>query len=134
MDINQLNFIEINNVIFVSALAHELRFTDGSVLKANPELAKLLNSIPKEEIIPSRLKVTLVKTKFYPNPENEKKLIEIQNQFWETYKTDIYFVGSIVAVQTKWSDIDVVSPITTPETTRLPPDQKICYLNKWNQA
>ena len=135
IDIEQYNFIQINNCIFISALAHELRFDNGLVLKPNQQLAQLLNSIPEEQVIQKIDDISFVKTTFKPNPENEVQLVHILDEFFETYpKTTSLFVGSIVAVQTAWRDINVVSPITTPETTRLPPNQKICYFNKWNVA
>ena len=105
------------------------------VLVANPSLALLLNSTPHEILIHENSDIKFVKTEFKRSFEGEEKLYTNAKQFSAIYYTsNIYFVGSIIAVQTQWEDINVVSPITTKETSRLSNEKKICYWNKWNCA
>ena len=126
--------IGISNCIFISALGHPLKFTDGRVLNPNAELAKLLTARAVEKEHLKFEDVSIVTTNFETDKDSIAKLEKVQLEFEQHYPGyKIFFVGSIIATKVNWgTKIFVVSPIVTQETLRLPPDQKVCVINRWN--
>lgn len=114
----ELTELKIKDFTIKSALAHKIVFEDGDVLLPNPELAKVISATAVEE----KVDEFRVKTTFKPNP----KAVE----FLKQQPNNILFLTSIIGLNCYPSKL--ISPITTPETTRLPPEQKLCYKNKFN--
>jgi len=110
--------IKIGKFTIISGLAHSLKFEDGSILEANPDLAKVIKTTPVEEQVDE----FRVMTKFAPDPGAVK--------FLNSLPEFTLVVTSIIGLEIL--NYHLVSPVTTPETTRLPPEQKICFKNKWN--
>jgi len=111
-------------MVFVNATPHELRFDDGSTVKGNPELAQVLSAGVEEREITRFAGIVFVSTEFIGLPEGYKLVAKARDA------GNVFLIGSIIAAQAY--RFPVISPITTPETARKPPDQKVCYKNKWN--
>ena len=113
----------------LSALAHELRFEDGSVLPANKELAKVLSANRTEGTLPEQKGYdgeAFVLTWFKPT---EKGLEVIMDLIEEHSPEKVLIVGSRIAAQVY--GFPVVAPIVTKETMRSPPAEKVCRANAW---
>jgi len=120
---------EGKKLFFINATPHVLRFDDGTVLQPNPELAEILTAKPKETKVDEFNGITFVRTEFQGTEEGWK-LVVAANYFNAHNDIKVIFIGSIIAAQAYRAP--VVSPITTPETTRAPPDKKVCFKNKFN--
>jgi len=115
-------------VILVSALSHEVKFEDGTVLAPNPNLAEVLKAEPTEEVIERVGGISVVAPTFHPTEEGRKlvrKLVAIVGAFGSA----VYILSSTISAQAY--GLPVVAPITTPETCRKPPEEKICYKHKF---
>jgi hypothetical protein len=108
---------------FLNATPHELRLDDGQVIPGSVELAKILSARPIEKEVNKIPDFTIVTTEFVTTPEG-RELVKIANEF------KIILIGSIIAAQAY--KFPVVSPIATPETSRLPPEQRIVFSRKFN--
>lgn len=120
----------MNGVKFVNASPHELKFDNGLYFEGNVELAKVVKASPIETLV-GKIKgaegqeILLVKTDFVPEMnETIVKLLE-----WAK-KNNVYIISSIISA--KAYGLPVISPIVTPETSRLPPAQRIVFSTKFN--
>ena len=116
--------VEVGDVVIVNATPHELRFVDGTELAGSTFLARKLSARPVEESVAEKAKVKIVRTVFQPAPEGEE-VVKLARE------AGVLLAGSIISAQA-YGYPPVVSPITTPETSRLPPPQRRVYLDKWN--
>jgi hypothetical protein len=121
---------EIEDTKFLNCTPHELRLDDGRIIPGEPELAKILTAKAIEVEIEQRLRkdfrgpgITIVTTKFLTNVEGGEFCQEAQN-------SGVLLIGSIIAAQAYKKP--VVSPIATPETSRMPSGQRIIQTKKWN--
>jgi len=114
---------EVDGVRFLNCTPHELRLDDGRVVRGNPELARILAARAIERTVERRPPVEFVTTTFETTDEGEK-LCE------EAAARGIFLVGSIIAAQAY--GYPAVSPVTTPETSRKPPAERIVFSTKWN--
>lgn len=135
-----LNKIEIRGTIFISALAHELNFEDGTTLKGNPQLAKVFGAeevtdweegpeVKKakyEDVIPDEPKLQIKAPRYEPSSDGMRWLRE--NVHAASKKTLI--VTSIIGQ--KAFGQGTVSPVVTPETSRNAPKDKIVFKYKWH--
>jgi hypothetical protein len=112
--------IEANGRIIeiINGTPHNLKFEDGSILEGNLELAKLLTAIPIERKIDD----FRVKTIFQSNPK--------ATEYLNNLPYDTFIITSIIGLEL--NNPRLISPIATPETNRLPPEQRICFKNKFN--
>ena len=121
---------EGKKLVFINATPHVLRFDDGTVLQPNQELAKILTAKPQETKIDEFNGVAFVRTEFV-GTDDGWKFVQAANDFNNAQSdAKVCIIGSIIAAQAYGAP--VVSPITTPETTRAPPDRKVCFKNKFN--
>jgi len=120
--------ILVDGEYFVNATPHELKFAEKDVkIDGSVFLAKKLSARPVERVVAKigvDEDIKIVTTEFEPTEEGER-LAEIAREL------GINLVGSIISAQA-YGYPPVVSPITTPETSRLPPPQRKVYLYKWN--
>ncbi len=115
-------------VILVSALSHEVKFEDGTVLAPNPHLAEVLKAEPTEELVGEVGGISVVTPTFHPTEEGKRlvrKLVAIVGAFGGA----VYILSSTISAQAY--GLPVVAPITTPETCRKRPEEKICYKHKF---
>ena len=128
MRIEDLNTIEIDGTLFVSALAHELKFDDGTVLKGNPGLAAVFCAEEVtdwvEQPVPNRVQY---KTPRYEPSTDGKRFLQ-EHVLGAKGKTVI--VTSIVGASAFGNG--TVSPVTTVETARAPPHKKIVLKYNWH--
>ena len=128
--INFINFslqvLNIGNYRFVNGLPHFLKFDNNFELKGNPEFAKMIKAESNFIEKTNENGIIFGNIKYSPSKETE----ELVKQFKEEYP-DIKIITSQITVNSV-DDSVFVSPITTKETERSPPNEKICYFNKWN--
>jgi len=117
------SLFEVSGKKFYNCTPHELKLDDGRVIPGDVSCAKMLKALPQEKTIAEINDIKIVTTVFKKMPEAQKIIDEANKNF-------ILLVGSIIAAQVYRKP--VVSPITTPETSRLPPNQRIVYSKKWN--
>jgi len=118
--------IIIGSRVFVNCTPHEIRFTDGRVVKGSVTLAKILSATTKQVVVDRIGDIELVRTVFEPSELGREF---VKTMIWEC-KNEVLLIGSIIAAQTY--GYLVVSPICTPETARLPPDKRVVYSKLWN--
>ena len=126
-----LNKIEIDGTVFISALAHELNFEDGTKLKPNPDLAKDVFFAEEitdwnDKVVAENPKLQIKEPGYEPSLEGKKWLQE-----WvlcAPIKTVV--VTSIIGAKAFGGG--TVAPVITIETSRKPPHEKIVYKYKWH--
>jgi len=119
-----------NGVTLVNCTPHELKFTNGITLQGNQELADILKAKPVEEEVKQIMGIRLVRTEFERTKEGELLVTRVRH-FNEQYPTKpILLISSIISAQAY--GFPVVSPITTPETSRKPPAERVVYIDKFN--
>jgi hypothetical protein len=105
----------------MSALAHELVFDNGIMINANKGLAEKVKAIPEEKAV------------FYDCPQLVTSVFngdsEVQKWINSLFNKNVVIITSLIGAQAYKL---TVSPVTTIETSRLPPKEKICYHDKWN--
>ncbi|MEX0569075.1 MAG: hypothetical protein Q6363_007965 [Candidatus Njordarchaeota archaeon] len=126
-----VDVLETDSAYLINTSPHELKFDDGSILLGNVELAKILKAAPKEKVIKTVNTVTIVKTEFVPEEQGIELVQKIRELNKELSKP-VLLISSIISVQAY--GYPVVSPITTPETSRLPPAQRVVFKNKFNSV
>ena len=112
-----------NGLKLKSALAHDLVFKNGLVLKANQEMARYIKAKPVEKVLYKMFDYAFVQTGFEGEPEVQAFINEELDKKGTIYATSIIGVAAYD---------NVVSPIVTPETARSPPPEKRVFLYKWN--
>jgi len=119
------SMIQINGQWFLNCTPHEIRLEDGTVINGSTWFAEKLKATPVQRPIFELSKggFEFVETRFSTN-EIAESLVR-----WAKAK-QIILIGSIIAAQA--FGFPVVSPIATPETSRKPPQERICYKYKWN--
>ena len=135
MKIAELNKIKIDDTIFISALAHEIKFEDGNVLPPNPDLANDIfcaeevtdwdegHSIwGKEE--PHGLQY---KTPRYEPSSKGRKFLQ---EYVLCAKEKTVIVTAIIGAQAFGKG--TAAPVTTTETARKHPSQKIVLKYRWH--
>jgi len=117
--------VQIEGQWFLNCTPHEIRLEDGTVINGSTWFAEKLKATPVQRIIEeiSKSPFEFVETRFSTN-EVADSLVR-----WAKHK-EIILIGSIIAVNA--FGFPVVSPIATPETSRKPPQERICFKFKWN--
>jgi len=107
-----MKVLEHKGYKFINLSPHPLIFEDGVVLEPyNDKLTEKVYAVPDEE----KVNDIFVKTMFKQNEESLKILERLKKQGYTV-------ISSIINAQAYPSLC--VSPITTPETQRAPPDKK----------
>jgi len=123
----------VDDVVMVNCTPHPLRFQEGGEVQGSVNLAKILSAkvITEKEQKYGPLVLQSVK---YQGTEKGWKLCSLAEDLFALLKPrgvkGVLLVGSIISAQTYgWP---VVSPVTTPETSRLPPTQRKVYLRRFS--
>jgi len=116
--------------LLVNATPHELNFNNGITLQGNLKLAEILKAVPKETIVKEELGIKFVRTEFEKNEIGELLLNSIREHNKVFPRNQILLISSIISAQAY--GFPVVSPITTPETSRKPPAERVVYIDKFN--
>lgn len=113
----------------VCALAHPVIFTDDEQVEPSREAAQLVKASMPEEVIFDLGEVQLVRASPAPDPDSLRLLQEFSQN-----EPGVRVLSSNLSVMAFRDVLPglVISPITTPETSRLPPAQKRCFRNRWN--
>ena len=114
--------VEIEGVKMVNCTPHPLRFEDDRVINGNKELAAILKATPREKTVKTINDIELVTPQFLSESQGEQLCNYAKEQ-------GFLLIGSIIAAQAYRKP--VVSPVTTPETTRAPPTQRVIQRKKW---
>ena len=122
--------VKYGGFLLVNATPHELKFNNGITLEGNQELAEILKATPKEELVKEELGIRFVRTTFEKNETAELIVSAIKEQNRRKPTSPILLISSIISAQAY--GFPVVSPITTPETSRKPPSERIVYIGKFN--
>jgi len=116
--------------LLVNATPHFLKFDNGVILEGNQKLAEVLKAKPRETIVKEELGIVFVKTEFEKEEVGELLVNAIREHNRKNPTSPILLISSIISAQAY--GYPVVSPITTPETSRKPPSERIVYIGKFN--
>lgn len=119
-----LQVLNIDNYKFVNGLPHFLKFDNNFELKGNPDFAKMIKAESNFIEKTNENGIIFGNIKYSPNKETE----ELIKQFKEEYP-DVKIITSQITVNSA-DDSVFVSPITTKETERSPPNEKINFTMK----
>jgi len=126
----KLNILEIGNYKFVNGLPHSLKFDNGQSIEGNPDFAKKIKAesyfIANDNANDNANEIIFGNIKYRSSKETEELIGKFKKEF-----PDIKIITSQITVNSINDNI-FVSPITTKETERSPPNEKICYFNRWN--
>jgi len=113
----------------ISGLAHPIVFEDGEVLEPNPEMARLIKASMEEKVFGHVGDAVLVQA----TPKPDMGSLKVLRKF-EQENPGVRVVSSIIGVTAFRNVLPglVISPVTTPETTRKPNSEKRCFRHKWS--
>jgi len=115
---------EVDGLKFINCTPHPLNLDDGRTIEGNVECAKILTATSEEKIIDAIGEIKFVTTEFEPSDEGKELAKEAEEEGY-------ILIGSIISAQA-YKYPPVVSPIATPETSRLPPQERKVFSRKWN--
>jgi len=113
----------IDGITFINCTPHPINFEDGTKIEGSVVCASKLAAKPIEKEVKTVNGIKIVTTDFKTTKEGEELVKEAK-------KKGYLLISSIIGAQAY--KFPVVSPIATPETARLPPEQRKVFLRKWN--
>lgn len=140
---DKLNKIKIGEYVFISALAHDLNFEDGTKLVSNPKFA---NDVFRAEEITDWEESHKTKARKYQSvfDKEEDPVVQFKKPRYEASddgkkwlqehildKPDKQVIVTSI-IGAKAFKKGTVAPVTTPETSRKPPNEKIVFKHKWH--
>jgi len=125
MEVKDLQFVEINGVVYINVTPHPINLIDGDEQVVLPSCGFVLNAQVAEEVVCERDGVVFVHTVFKGTEEGYAFLAECVKEF----DREPIIIGSLIAAQAYPGQ--VVALVPAPGFERVPPGEKRMLLKKF---